>query len=70
MSELRVTNIRPGEARFDTDDHQHRWTEGNAILGRRFAECVGCGASAEVVEEERKEWEDLTGVDREWPVEE
>ena len=37
--------ITPGEARYDTGDHEHHWFVGNNILGGPFAECL-CGATA------------------------
>lgn len=43
---VRAETIRPGEARWGTDDHDHVWLEGNNVLGDRFAECL-CGATAE-----------------------
>jgi hypothetical protein len=36
----------PGEARFDTDDHDHDWRDGNNIIGGPFLECL-CGATAD-----------------------
>ena len=38
--------VRPGEARYDTEGHEHHWIQGNNILGHPFAECL-CGATAE-----------------------
>lgn len=46
---VREETIRPGEARYDTAEHQHHWIQGNNIWGELFAECL-CGASAEWVE--------------------
>jgi len=39
------TSVTPGEARFDTEDHEHTWFDANNILGAPFAECL-CGATA------------------------
>ena len=43
--EIDPLTVWSGEARYDTDDHEHDWLEANNILGSPFAECL-CGATA------------------------